>query len=155
MPDSRGTSDIIQPPRVTEILQERLGCNQSTAQRRGFKTLKPQKPNFLSMLREANATTKMCSVHVSGGHVNPGPTRPHRIHNPSPPLLCTQFDSQWDAHPDNKDQCCFIKPTVKWGGGKGLHLQPVLTLLHGGPRGCAFFSREKAEKSILRRAWTQ
>ena len=67
--------------------------------------------------------------------------------------MCMQFDSQWDTHPDNTDQCCFIKPCMRWraGGGPGVPvcLQMVQPLLRGGWEGVHFFPGKKTEESIL------
>lgn len=52
-------------------------------------------------------------LHVVVLHVNSALTRHHT--NINHPLLCVQFDSQQDPHPDNVDQCSFIKPCVGWG----------------------------------------
>lgn len=54
----------------------------------------------------------LCVVlHVPVRHVNSGLDRPPYKQEPYPPLLCMQFDSHWDTHPDKRDHCCFIKPS--------------------------------------------
>ena len=55
-----------------------------------------------------------------------------------------QFDSQWDTHPDNTDQCCFIKPIKPWCAFRWFSHSSV-----GGERACIFFPGKKTEKSIL------
>lgn len=99
----------------------------------------------------------LCVVlHGVVRHVNSGPARKLYKHKPYPPLLCMQFDSQWDTHPDNSDQYCFIKPSMRWGGDQGGRRGGVgapsanSVTLAWGVRGGVRFSREKTEESILR-----
>lgn len=72
---------------------------------------------------------------------------------PYPPRLCMQFDSQWDTHPDNGDQCGFIKPNMRlgddlgavcvWGGAFRWFSLPYM----GGERAC-IFPGKNTEESI-------
>lgn len=51
--------------------------------------------------------------------VTSAPLDHHTNINHNLPLLCMQFDSQWDTHPDNADQCGFIKPSMRRGDQPG------------------------------------
>lgn len=89
-------------------------------------------------------------LHVVVRHVNSGLSRPPYKHKLYPPLLCMQFDSQWDTHPDNRDQCGFIKPSMRWGDDPGGMGGP---LTHGGgARGRAFFPGKK-NRGVYSRDW--
>lgn len=54
-------------------------------------------------------------VHMVACHVNSGLAGPPYKCKPYPPFLCMQFNSQWDTHPDNRDQRCFINSTMRRG----------------------------------------